>query len=294
MASSSVATTKALLRGRIGRFLPSIRVPEEARPKNWNFVHQGFDLTLVDPDNAKLRQQCKDYMLNDFYREAPVTVALKLADPLSPKEVKDFLHLEMDTFLESGVCICMQRQGASDEDPLVGVGLCAVWPRDEEYDIIDNVSVTDWLNAASQLAIEREEAEGVDRRITYRDLQYQHIYNLSQKTLVKYPHKMGVLWTAMLGIKPEARRSNFSEVSVKMLVDVKEKSGFGIILGTQSNFPPYDKVLFSYYKRPIIVEQAKYDEVDMEIDGEKVLHALKHLGAMKFFIDAPRESSSKL
>jgi len=287
MSSSSLSLAKSILRPRIGRFLPTVKILPHLALKDWSFSHVGFRVSLIDPNDEQLRKKAKEYMIHKFYKEAPVPVALKLVDSQGPPGLADFLEREMNIFLDSGASCKFEREGAGADEPLSGIGLSAVWPKDPNHEIIEGIHVRDWLNAAAELAVERELESGVDRRITYRDLQYQHIYNLAQLALRAYPQKEAIHWAAMMGVAKEVRSSNMSVALVTNFVRKVHESNPAIMLSCQSNFPPFDKVVIDNYHRARMLEEAKYGEVDMEIKGVKVFHKFAHLDSMKFFIDEP-------
>ncbi len=265
-----------VLRPRLGRFVPREPHPEWVSPE-WTFAHNGVEARVIASDDGAARREAKDYMRRVFYREAPIPMALGLAD--GPPQVQEFLEGEMDTHLDSGGCMNFREEANGG---LVGVGFFCLWARDEHYEVVD-ADATAWHNAAAALA--RERAPEVDSRVTWRDLQYQHLYNLSQKVLRRHPDKDGVVWAAMLSFVREARERGLSEFLITNFI--RRSADSAVLLGAQSNFPGFDKFVLKNFSNPSLEDQAKYADEQLEVDGKKVLQTLSQLGGMKFFVNVP-------
>ena len=274
----SVSRLVSELRPRIGRFVPRETHPEWMGRQGYAFNHRGVRAEVIDKEDSRGRREAKEYMRRVFYKEAPIPMALGLAE--GPKQVQDFLEEEMDTHLDSGGCLQFREEEGGKR--LLGVGFFCLWAKREEYVVLEG-DATSWHNAAAVLAKEREAQ--IDPRVTWRDLQYQHIYNLSQRVLRRYPKKKGMVWAAMLSFVKEARERGLSEHLMSSSIHMSDESE--VILGAQSNFPGFDKFVFKQFRNPLLVDQAKYAHEELEVDGVKVLQSLAHLDGMKFFINAP-------
>ncbi len=267
----------SVLRPRIGHFVPRESHPEWHLTK-WTATHKNVDIRAIDRNCDEEREKAKEYMRKIFYREAPIPRALGLAR--APQEVQDFLNMEMDVYLDSGASISFKN---NDTGNLVGVGLCALWAVDKDYQVVDGDAKT-WHHAAAILAKER--SPEVDPRVTWRDLQYQHIYNLCQMVLQqRAPEKKGVVWAGMLSFEKEAREMGLSTVLMDHCIQVAEEDG--VLVGCQSNFPGFDKFLYKHFSNPVLIEETKYADEELEVDGTKVLQFLEFLGSMKFFVNMP-------
>ena len=100
---------KAILRSRLGNFVPK-EVTKSSSPSATS-LGQGLEYRKIAPDDRRLRGEAAAFMTENFYREAVVPAALRLAS--SEEQVKRMVLREIDLFLDSGTCILLTRKGHS-------------------------------------------------------------------------------------------------------------------------------------------------------------------------------------
>ena len=276
----SVSSLVSRLRPRLGRFVPREFHPEWIERDQWSFAHRGMRAKVVDRDDPRARSQVKDYMRSVFYREAPIPRVFGLAAEGASREVLDFVEEEMDVHLDYGITLMFTR--CQDDDHFAGMSTFATWGRNDNYEVIGG-DCTAWLNAAAVLAEER--ASEVDPRITWRDLQFQHIYDLCQKTLEGHPDKKGMIWATHLSFTEESRDLGLSEATISNCVRVTSNSG--LLLGTQISFPGFAPFLLRNFDGPRLLAESRYADQLLEVNGKKVLQSLSKLGAMQYYVNEP-------
>ncbi len=272
----SVAKLVTQLRPRVGRFIPREAHPEWL-PKEWSFSHSGMRAEVVSREDTKGREEVKDYMRRIFYREAPIPKVLGLSE--GPRPVRDFLEEEMDIHLDYGGTLTVKKE----DDSLVGMSTFAIWEQNDGYQVLEG-DCRSWHDAAATLAEER--AAEVDPRITWRDFQFQHIYNLCQRSLRRHPDRRGMVWATHLSFLKEAREKGLSEAMIANCARVTSASG--LLLGTQISFPGFAPFVLRNFTNPFLVAESKYADEQLEVGGEKVLRSLGKLDSMQYYVNLPR------
>ena len=153
---------------RLGRHIPVETRSEFVQNKDCIVKSSDgkVQVSVIDPTDA---QAVKNYMYKTFYRQAPIPIALQLSRNCA--QTKEFLQKELDLFINSGISL---KFCDSENDTVLGVGLSTTWKQNPKYEII-GAPVKDWHNAAAQIAHSFPEEK---RHIIWRDLQWQHIYDL--------------------------------------------------------------------------------------------------------------------
>ncbi len=243
---------------------------------SWLLKHKEVHSELV-PDDEVVRSELRQYMLNHFFRDAPIPKVQALAD--GPTQVQDFLRMELEAYFNSGLSMTFRHKESRE---LVGAMLFLLWGRDDNYEVLEGDAI-EWHNAAASLA--EEFSREADPRITWRDFQYQHIYNLAQRLLLEHPSKKGFVWAGPLSFMPEVRDLGLSEAIISNSVKVTDEQG--LLLGTQTTFRGFEKFLQNQFNNYVVVNEARYEEEDLVVGGEAVLHKLAKLGDMKFIVNLP-------
>ena len=106
---------KAILRSRLGNFVPKdIIKPAASDLPSVTSLGNGLKYRKIAPDDARLRNEAAAFMSENFYREAVVPAALRLAS--SEEQVRRVVRREIDLFLDSGTCIILTRKESSTYD----------------------------------------------------------------------------------------------------------------------------------------------------------------------------------
>lgn len=270
--SHMLASLTSRLRARVGLFVPRERHADWLAD-GWAFTHGDVDVSVIVKDEDVA--DAKAFMTRHFYRDAPIPRALGLSD--GSAQVKRFLEQEMSLYLDSGGSLQFRKKGE-----LVGVGFMALWAKDESYEVVEADALS-WHNAAAAVAAEL--APAVDPRVTWRDLQFQHIYNLSQAAMKRYRRTRGLVWAGALIYSEKLRSSGLTDA---LLVNSAGRAAdSSLMLGCQSNFPGFDKYLLKYYRNPHLEDELRYKDEHLVVDGRQVFKSLAHCQMIRFFLDLP-------
>ena len=106
---------KAILRSRLGNFVPKdVIKPAASDLPSVSSLGNGLEYRKIAPDDTRLRNEAAAFMSENFYREAVVPAALRLAS--SEEQVRRMVQKEVNLFLDSGTCIILTRKGHSTYD----------------------------------------------------------------------------------------------------------------------------------------------------------------------------------
>ena len=256
---------RKLLSQRIGAFVPAEN-HRHLLPADIKFTHDPYEVSVIDQVSTS---DIKAYMARTFYREAPIPVALKLARDC--EKTRQFLDKELNLLLNSGVSFQFVDKRSQS---VVGIGLSCAWNRCQKYDVV-GASLKEWHNTAARIA--REEFKEDERHLVWRDLQWQHIYDLGQRLLShsKRPH---VFYFAMLYLDSPLRATKIADNSLTV-----EKPDCTLLC--QSNFRGFDKTVSRVFKKPFVCDEVKYSDEELvlyEKEG-RAFRCIDHLDGIRFF-----------
>ena len=136
-----------------------------------------------------------------------------------------------------------------------------------------------WHTLAAEIA---EEECPEEPQVIWRELQFQHFYNVSQKTMRRHGKAL-TFYMACFMVDEDVRGTGFTEALVPELVrhlDLKARDG---MLVTQSNFPGFDQFVYKYVPNPELLDEMKYADETLRIGGRNVFEPIASLGYMRFF-----------
>ena len=119
-------------------------------------------------------------------------------------------------------------------------------------------------------------------QVIWRDLQHQHIFNLAQKYL-RQSKKDSVIYISLVSVSEELRGINLVEAGVSYFHEEKRKHNAMLIM--QGNFPKMNGELEAFLGSDSIVDEVKYDDELLTINGQQPLRSLKKYGSIRFYID---------
>lgn len=251
--------------------------------QHWDFVQNkesivtssdgNVNVSVIDP--RKDAQAVKAYMYKTFYTQAPIPTVLKLSRNCD--KTKHFLEKELNLFINSGVSM---KFCDSINNDILGIGLSVIWKRNPNYEII-GAPVKEWHNTAASIARTFPEEE---RHIIWRDLQWQHIYDIGQRLLCQ-TKKPQVLYKAMLILNPDLRSSSIANQAIDTVSSKNDNADFSRFV--QSNFRGFDKNVNQIYKNPHLLDEVKYSEEQLILyDTEgRAFKIIDHLDGIRFFAD---------
>jgi len=263
-----------LLSSRQGQFVPTDCV-SALSPKGW--TRRMDDVTCTPVLDSMLASNVKDFWLHtgNFFGEAPIPKALGLAKPQC-EHTSEFLNKELDLYLQSNSSIACSVDGK-----IVGAILNAVWKRNDDYEVI-NADIKTWHNAAAEI-VYKNTIPGIGHLI-WRDYQYQHIYNSIQMALRNSNKTLG-FYAGMGTVLPAYRGGGYSQkLLFLMYMDwaLSEKC----ILCTLTTLPAHQNfkelMMFFDVNAEHVVDEVKYSEQNLVLDGKKVFSEYANLGCLGF------------
>ena len=265
---------RKILSSRIGNYCPfethSYLFPKDNKILKDNPV---VDAKVIDPEENN--KNIQEYMFQTFYSEAPIPIALKLSR--NCEETKDFLKKEVTLFTNGGVSMNLIE---SKTNEIKGIAFSVPWKKEDDYDIV-NAKAKEWHNCAADIAHEFAEDK---RHLIWRNLQFQHIYDLGQQVLSN-SKKPFVVYLAMLYFDKEVRSSQISYKVMSSYRNSEECKECSFLV--QSNFPGFDKTVHQALKKPKLVDEVKYSEekLVMEENGGRAFSVIDKLDRLRFFVD---------
>ena len=262
-------------------------VPVEYHPlpqsaSSWQLTPTRFRMIPIHPNSPEsLRKEAREYMLRSFYQEAPIPLVLGFNDRIQKgcKSTVNYLFEEIDAHLKSGVSVVICDN--DDMNRIVGCGFSRIWEKDDSYVIDYSMDVKSWHNSAASKAAKKDiESQGI---LQWRSLQTLHIYNLGQK-LLKVSSKKYALYLYMLHISTLARANGLSSITILNSM-IKEIDITECLVYCQSNFLGFDKVVYKIFPNPQIIDQVKYKDEELVINGERCFQKIHHLDGIKFFVE---------
>lgn len=117
----------------------------------------------------------------------------------------------------------------------------------------------------------------------WRDLQFQHLHNLSQR-LMRASGRGRTLYAGALYFDPSVRDIGLSDLLLGTVSNICSASNS--ILMTQSNFRGFDRFVENNFKNPQIVEFMKYDDEELVLpEVGKCFKLLSKLDGIRFYAD---------
>ncbi len=270
---------KVTLAKRMGRFVPTQTLRrgenEAGTLVHKDFEHKGVVIQGVPHDDHRVHSEVKDFMRARFYREAPIPRVLNLSED-SPA-IRDFIDAEMNMYLGSGASAAVRR---SKDNALVAVAFTAFWHRDPEYKVV-GAKALDWHNTAAQLAKESSR----DPRLVWRDLQFQHLYDLAQNFMTKCDRNY-LLWAGCLSYDRSVRDQGLTDALMSNLNQRARQ--LRLAVGTQGNFEAFEPVVYRTFDNVTQVDQVRYEDEELEHSGERpFLRLAATCKNIKFYVALP-------
>ena len=275
MRFSSIVKTKLL--SRLGQFVPAEQNLSVCKPIQID--HQRFTVTTIPHDDVQAHEKAQEYMIKNFYSTAPVAKAL--LTPNWEKGGEKLARKEMNIFLQSGCCFAVRFASDNSWNNLQGLGLSTYWSRNPEYEVL-RYSAKDWHNTAADIAHSPRHSK--DPRFVYRDFQFQHLYDMCQ-TVMNDHKRNHSMWLWALELSPSARKTGLTVAALSKIAEKSKEND--IIIGSQANFRGFDPVMYKSFPGTFLHDEVKYEDEELEIDGQKVFSHLKKLDAVRYFFCVP-------
>jgi len=267
---------KDVLRARLGNFVPSER--RYLMGRDWSkSSEKGFEVSVIDPEApnaAAVMEEARKFMIATFYKEAVVPAALNLT--ADNDHVRGILKKETDMYLNSGMS-CVIRK--SDTKELLGCTFFTTWRRDEEYEIVEDASLASWHNTAAEIAME-ENPECP--QALWRHYQYQHLFNLAQKTM-RDLNKDFCFYVGLAYIKPEMRKMNGGAEFYPLLIQ-EALSQNGMLIDTVTVTALLKGNKIHYGNMYNIVDSMEYKDQKLAINGKSLFEPFQKAGGIYLIV----------
>ena len=256
--------------------------------ENWFFETDKYCIQNAQK-HPELHEKIKESMISTFYREAPVPIALNLANK-NCRKTRDFVDKEIDAALNSGCSVIYTKPQQSE---IIRVALNLIWQRNNEYEVI-GASSKSWHNAAAEIIASNPEMG--DKLLVWRNYQFQHIYDVGQKLLQQRPEKKYALYLSMGYINPEFRRSSSSSVfRSSSLDDYHEHWNLAdCIVYFMTTFSKMDDHLQKNYSnsnyKPF--DYVSYAEQELILEGRRCFEPFINLGGITYYVNFVEDVSS--
>jgi hypothetical protein len=225
-------------------------------------------------------------MRSTFYREAPVPLALKLADTNCTR-THNFLNKEISTSLNSGTSLFYTKLNGTD---VISIALNLIWQRNKEYEVV-GANVKEWHNAAAEIIATTPELR--DNHLVWRNYQFQHIYDVGQKLLEEAPEKKYALYLSTGYIHPEYRSSGTSTTLEILKIDdflTQWKNLSDCIIYCSTTFSKMDQRIQKFYPRYKPFDYISYTDQELVLDGSRCFQEFEHLGGITYHADFLKDS----
>ena len=270
---SSITMLRRVLLSRVGSYVPAENHTYLC-PKDHLKLRQNTKLLIRAPLNPTEDSEVVfDYMMQKFYRQAPIPVSLKLFRDC--EETKNFLKKEVNFLLTGGISFSILD---SETNLVKGIALLAPWRRNENYDLI-NASVKDWHNCSAEIAHEFPEEK---RHLIWRTLQFHHIYDLSQKIL-SLSGKPYVYYIAIVYLDEDIRSANVTWEALSTYFQSEECKDCSFFI--QINIKAHDKIVRHGFKDAKLMDEVSYcdEKLILKERQGRAFKAIDHLGSLRFF-----------
>ena len=270
---TSINMLRRALISRVSSFVPSENHTYLC-PKNHLRLSENTKLVIRAPlDPTEDSKVVFDYMMQKFYRQAPIPVSLKLSR--NCEETNNFLKKEVDFLLTGGISFSILD---SKSNVVKGVALLAPWKKNENYDLI-NASVKDWHNCSAEIAHEFPEEK---RHLIWRTLQFHHIYDLSQNIL-SLSGKPYVYYIAIVYLDVDIRSANVTWEALSTYFQSEECKDCSFFI--QINIKAHDKIVRHGFKDAKLMDEVSYCDEKLILNERqgRAFKAIDHLGSLRFF-----------
>ena len=226
----------------------------------------------------KTKKEVRNYMKSTFYKTAPIPKALGLSRN-SCKDTDAVINKEINDAVDSGASVLLTKKSGNEESPeIVGCCLNQIWSKNPEYDIVGaNAKV--WHDAAAEIAM-RDSNKSIQHLI-WRKLQLLHIYDVGQVMLNQMPQKKFALYLGAGFVNEDVRESDIMEEVFSILLDDWRTKDCIIYMIT--TFSKMEPIILKRLHNSTVVDQVRYEEEALELNGIRCFQACEGLGGMTFF-----------
>lgn len=214
--------------------------------------------------------------------EAVIPLALRLT--AQDEATKNIVSREMELYLNSGVSGILRNNQTQE---VVGCFFNACWSRNPDYEPVDGVTMAEWYKTAAVVAVEMD--AGHPEPI-WRDLQYQHIYNIAQAKMTETDTDFAFYY-GMGHVMPELRGSGIFNACSNLFFSAIVEKGLSIGMFTVNSMLERAKK----GKFHVIWDHVDYTDVEFSVGGRPVFRRSFDLGGVTLVsVDVKRFKKSKL
>ena len=187
---------------------------------------------------------------------------------------------EIEDAITSGASVVFTKKNDSDIDDIVGCWLNQVWTKNPEYEAI-GANARFWHDAASEIAMNHPDKSM--RHLIWRKLQFLHIYDVGQTMLNQMPQKKYVLYLGAGFVNQELRDLDIMEQAFSIVQNEWDTKDCIIYMIT--TFYQMEPYITKRISNPHIVDEIRYEEETLKLNGTPCFKSFEHLGGIKFVVN---------
>ena len=162
-----------------------------------------------------------------------------------------------------------------------------VMVQNTDYEII-GANARVWHDAAAEIAMCHPNK--TIRHLIWRKLQFLHIYDLGQALLNQMPEKKFVFYLGAAFVDNEVRSDEIMKEGFSIIHnDWKTKE---CIMYTVTTFSSIEPLIVERLQKPVIVDEVKYEDEMLELNGTRCFKSCEHLGGIKFYANFNKQGNS--
>ena len=242
------------------------------------FAKNNPQIRISGPEKyPNLNERVNDYMTSTFYNSAPIPKTLGLSRTLC-KDTNTLVTREIDDAIYSGASMLFTKSKSHGSFDIVGCFLNQLWEKNSDYEVV-GANARLWHDAASEIAMNHPNKD--IQHLIWRKLQFLHIYDLGQAMLNQMPQYKFALYLGAGFANEEVKESNVvGEAFSLYLNNWKTKD---CVIYMMTTFSKMEPIMLKRLDNPKVVDEVRYEEEMLELNGVRCFKSCEHLGGIKFF-----------
>ena len=234
-----------------------------------------------------MNDRIRIYMKDTFYKTAPIPIALGLSKSSLCKETNDLVDKEIIDAIDSGASLLFTKLNDKGSSEIVGCWLNQIWTRNKSYDII-GANARLWHHAASEV-VTMDENTNNNQHLLWRKLQFLHIYDLGQVLLNQMPEKKFVVYLGAGFVDERVRESDIMQEAFHIIQN--EWNTRDCIIFMFTTFSKMEPYIQRRLNNPTVIDEMKYEDQTLEVDGVRCFKSCEHLGGIKFIVNFNKQGA---
>ena len=246
------------------------------------------EIRISGPEKyPNLNERVNNYMTSTFYNSAPIPKTLGLYRTLC-NDTNTLVTREIDDAIYSGASILYTKDNSNGSFDIVGCFLNQLWERNPDYEVV-GANARVWHDAASEIAM-RHPNKAIHHLI-WRKLQFLHIYDIGQAMLNQMPQYKFALYLGAGFANEEVIESKATNEAFFLYQNNWNTKD--CIIYMMTTFSKMEPIILKRFHNPKVVDEVKYDEEMLELNGIRCFTSCEHLGGIKFFANFNEQAANR-